>query len=282
MDSLRYWVHRDARRRLPLRPRVGAGARVLRRRPPLGVLRRHPPGPGALPGEADRRAVGRRARRLPGGQLPGALGASGTASTATTMRDFWRGESDGVAEFASRLTGSSDLYQTDGRRAVRLDQLHHRARRLHAAPTSSPTTTSTTRRTSRTTATAPTTTARWNCGVEGPTDDPAINELRAAPAAQLPGHAAALPGRADAARRRRDGPHPGRQQQRLLPGQRDLAGSTGTSTTTRDACSTSRSRLIAPAPRAPGLPPARLLRRRATATARGCPTSGGSAPTAAR
>ena len=32
------------------------------------------------------------------------------------MRDFWRGQSDGVAEFASRITGSSDLYQNDGRR----------------------------------------------------------------------------------------------------------------------------------------------------------------------
>ena len=42
---------------------------------------------------------------------------------------------------------------------VRVDQLHHRARRLHARATSSRTTTSTTRRTSRTTATAPTTTA---------------------------------------------------------------------------------------------------------------------------
>ena len=43
-----------------------------------------------------------------------------------------------------------------------------------------------------------------------------------ASAAQLPGDAVALAGRADAARRRRDGPHAGRQQQRLLPGQRDL------------------------------------------------------------
>ena len=32
------------RRRFPLRPRLGAGARVLRRRPPLRLLRHHPPG----------------------------------------------------------------------------------------------------------------------------------------------------------------------------------------------------------------------------------------------
>ena len=43
-----------------------------------------------------------------------------------------------------------------------------------------------------------------------------------APAAELPGDAAALAGRADAARRRRDRAHPARQQQRLLPGQRAL------------------------------------------------------------
>ncbi len=64
---------RVPRRRLPLRPRLGARARVLRRRPAVGVLRRDPPGPGALAGQADRRAVGRRPGRLPGRQLPGAV-----------------------------------------------------------------------------------------------------------------------------------------------------------------------------------------------------------------
>ncbi len=38
----------------------------------------------------------------------------------------------------------------------------------------------------------------WNCGVEGPTDDPAVLALRGTPAPQLPRHAAALAGRADA------------------------------------------------------------------------------------
>jgi glycogen operon protein len=33
-----------------------------------------------------------------------------------TVRDYWRGESATLAEFASRLTGSSDLYEYDGRR----------------------------------------------------------------------------------------------------------------------------------------------------------------------
>jgi glycogen operon protein len=35
-----------------------------------------------------------------------------------TVRDFWRGEPSTVAELASRLTGSSDLYQNDTRRPV--------------------------------------------------------------------------------------------------------------------------------------------------------------------
>ena len=35
-----------------------------------------------------------------------------------TMRDFWRGEEGTLAEFASRLTGSADLYETSGRRPV--------------------------------------------------------------------------------------------------------------------------------------------------------------------
>ena len=35
-----------------------------------------------------------------------------------TVRDFWRGEPSTLGEFASRLTGSSDLYQEDGRRPI--------------------------------------------------------------------------------------------------------------------------------------------------------------------
>ncbi|HEX6920854.1 MAG TPA: glycogen debranching protein GlgX [Actinomycetes bacterium] len=35
-----------------------------------------------------------------------------------TVRDFWRGEPATLAEFASRLTGSADLYQEDGRRPI--------------------------------------------------------------------------------------------------------------------------------------------------------------------
>ena len=151
--------HRVPRRRLPLRPGQRAGARALRRRPPVGVLRHDPPGPRPLPGQAHRRAVGRRARRLPGRQLPRAV--VGVERHLPRRRCATSGAARrGVGDFAERLAGSSDLYEPDGRAPVRVDQLHHRPRRLHAAPTSSPTTRSTTRPTRRTTATAPTTTAR--------------------------------------------------------------------------------------------------------------------------
>ncbi|PRC52569.1 glycogen debranching enzyme, partial [Mycobacterium sp. ITM-2017-0098] len=35
-----------------------------------------------------------------------------------TVRDFWRGEDASLGEFASRLTGSADLYEHTARRPV--------------------------------------------------------------------------------------------------------------------------------------------------------------------
>ncbi len=62
--------------------------------------------------------------------------------------------------------------------------------------------------------------ARWNCGAEGPTDDPKVHRPPRAAEAEPDRHAAALAGRADAPRRRRARPHAAREQQHLLPGQR--------------------------------------------------------------
>ena len=67
----------------------------------------------------------------------------------------------------------------------------------------------------------------WNRGVEGPTDDGEILVAARTAEAQLPGDAAAVPGRADDRARRRAGPHPAGQQQRLLPGQRAQLGRLG-------------------------------------------------------
>ena len=122
----------DARRRLPLRPGVGARARVLRGQPAVGVLRRHPPGPGAVPGEADRRALGRRPRRLPGGQLPRALDGVERPLPRRDARLLARAER---RRGRVRLPPHRVERPVPERRpaAVRVDQLHHRARRLHAA-----------------------------------------------------------------------------------------------------------------------------------------------------
>ena len=97
----------------------------------------------------------------------------------------------------------------------------------------------------------------WNCGVEGPTDDPEVNALRAPPAAQLPGHAVPLAGRADAA---------GRATRSAA---RSTATTTPTARTTRSpgstgrpstpSCSSSRAALIALRAAPPGLPPAALV-----------------------
>ena len=93
-----------------------------------------------------------------------------------TMRDFWRGHT-AVAEFARRFTGSSDLYQSDGRHPsasinfvtchdgftlrdlVSYDRKHNEANLEDNRDGSDDN-------------------RSWNCGVEGETDDPDVNELR--------------------------------------------------------------------------------------------------------
>ncbi|TDW70662.1 glycogen debranching protein GlgX [Kribbella pratensis] len=95
-----------------------------------------------------------------------------------TVRDFWRGEQYTLAEFASRLTGSSDLYQDDSRRPlasinfvtahdgftlhdlVSYNEKHNEANGEGGKDGESHN-------------------RSWNCGVEGPTDDPEVLRLRA-------------------------------------------------------------------------------------------------------
>ena len=93
-----------------------------------------------------------------------------------TMRDFWRGQGT-VAELARRFTGSSDLYQSDGRRPsasinfvtahdgftlndlVSYNEKHNEANLEDNRDGTDDN-------------------RSWNCGVEGPTDDPGVTELR--------------------------------------------------------------------------------------------------------
>jgi isoamylase len=94
-----------------------------------------------------------------------------------TARDFWRGESVRIAEFAFRFTGSSDLYQDDGRSPsasinfvtahdgfpladlVSYNEKHNEANGENNRDGESHN-------------------RSWNCGVEGVTDDPAVTALR--------------------------------------------------------------------------------------------------------
>ena len=136
-----------------------------------------------------------------------------------TVRRFWKGDGGTASEFATRLAAAA----TSTSRAAGCPT---------PASTSSPattasrckiwsaTTTSTTRPTARTTETGPTTINSWNCGAEGPTDDPAINDLRERQKRNLIATLLLVAGRADDLRRRRIEPHAEGQQQRLLPGQR--------------------------------------------------------------
>ena len=93
------------------------------------------------------------------------------------MRAFWRGDDRGVAEVATRIAGSNDLYEHSGRRPyasinfitahdgftlhdlVSYNEKHNEANGENNQDGESHN-------------------LSWNCGVEGPTDDPAITKLR--------------------------------------------------------------------------------------------------------
>ena len=155
---------RVPRRRVPLRPRVGTGPRALRRRPAVRVLRRHPPGSRAVAGEAHRRALGRRPRRLPGRQLPDPLDRVERHLPGRGPRLLARARlGRGLRRAAGRLE------RPVRRRTAPRPRPSTSSPRTTASrwPISSRTTTSTTRRTSRTTATAPTTTGRGTAGPRG-------------------------------------------------------------------------------------------------------------------
>jgi isoamylase len=95
-----------------------------------------------------------------------------------TVRDFWRGEPSTLAEFASRLTGSADLYEHSGRRPVASinfvtahdgftlrDLVSYNEKHNEANGEGNNDGESHNR--------------SWNSGVEGDTDDPAVLALRA-------------------------------------------------------------------------------------------------------
>jgi len=95
-----------------------------------------------------------------------------------TVRDFWRGEPATLGEFASRITGSSDLYQDDGRHPMASinfvtahdgftlrDLVSYNDKRNEANGEGG--------------ADGESHNRSWNCGVEGETDDDEVLALRA-------------------------------------------------------------------------------------------------------
>ena len=95
-----------------------------------------------------------------------------------TMRDFWRGQR--VARrlrLALRRLGRPLPDATGGGRSRRSTSSPRTT--ASRCATSSRTTRSTTRRTARRTSDGTDDNRSWNCGVEGPTDDPAVHALRA-------------------------------------------------------------------------------------------------------
>lgn len=94
-----------------------------------------------------------------------------------TVRDFWRGEPAMLSELASRLTGSSDL-----RNIVDVAPLPINFVTAHDGFTLrdlvSPTTTSNNEANGEDNNDGDSNNRSWNCGAEGPTDDPEVNTLR--------------------------------------------------------------------------------------------------------
>jgi isoamylase len=171
MDSLRYWVtemHVDGFR-FDL---ASALAREFYDVDRLSAFFDLSAGPDRLPGQADRRAVGRRPRRLPGRQLPAAVDGVERQVPRHRPRLLARRAGDVSASSppAHRL---GDLYEHDGGAPVAAinfvtahdgftlrDLVSYNEKHNEANGEDNNDGTDDNR--------------SWNCGVEGPTDDPAI------------------------------------------------------------------------------------------------------------
>ena len=94
-----------------------------------------------------------------------------------TVRRFWRGDGGTVSEFATRLAGSADLYEHSGRRpyaSINFVTSHDGFSLQDLASYN----TKHNQANLENNADGDDNNLSWNCGVEGPTDDPAIVKLR--------------------------------------------------------------------------------------------------------
>ncbi len=198
-----------------------------------------------------------------------------------TVRDYWRGEPATLDEFASRLTGSADLYEHTGRRPVASinfviahdgftlrDLVSYNEKHNEANGEDNNDGESHNR--------------SWNCGVEGPTDDPEVNALRSRQQRNFLTTLLLSQGVPMICARRRTGPHAGGQQQRLLPGQRADLDRLGERRHRADRVHPHRVGACAPPTRCSGAGGSSPAARCASAAATDCPTSRGSPRTARR
>ena len=176
MDSLRYWVlemHVDGfrfdlasalARELFEVDRLGAFLDIIHQDPVLSQVK-------LIAEPWDLGACGYQVGNFP------VLWAEWNGKYRDTVRRFWRGDGGTVAELATRLAGSADLYERSGRRPyasinfvtahdgftlqdlVSYDHKHNEANGEGNRDGESHN-------------------LSWNCGVEGPTDDPEIGALR--------------------------------------------------------------------------------------------------------
>ena len=116
----------------------------------------------------------------PGGYQVGAfpvLWSEWNGKYRDSVREFWKGDASGVADMAYRLTGSSDLYELSGRRpaaSINFVTAHDgfTLRDLYSYNEKHNEANGEDNRDGERS------NHSWNCGVEGPTDDPEIRELR--------------------------------------------------------------------------------------------------------
>jgi glycogen operon protein len=177
MDSLRYWVaemHVDGFR-FDLAATLARGLHELDRLSAFFDIIHQDPLLSQVKLIAEPWDVG------PGGYQVGnfpVLWAEWNGKYRDTVRRFWKGDEAQIAELAYRLSGSSDLYENTGRQPyasinfltahdgftlrdlVSYNQKHNEANGENNRDGESDNNS-------------------WNCGVEGPTNDPEINALRA-------------------------------------------------------------------------------------------------------
>lgn len=176
MDSLRYWIsemHVDGFR-FDLAATLARGADEADRLSSFFDIIHQDPVISQVKLIAEPWDVG------PGGYQVGhfpVLWAEWNGKYRDTVRRYWRGDDGQTAELAYRLAGSSDLYKHNGRRPsasinfvtahdgftlrdlVSYNEKHNEANGEHNRDGDN-------------------NNHSWNCGVEGPSDDPLINALR--------------------------------------------------------------------------------------------------------